>query len=128
MSDALSDVFGSNPDRPDHPDFWRMSDVRLMLDGRTQNPDISDEERQKSFAELYGDAADIESISYLAFMRTRAAFGLEGAAKIEEAFASLMGKESSRLTTEQRTKVMALYMEAFVTGVEFQKRGGHQEK
>lgn len=104
-----------------------MSEVRLMLDGRTQNPDVSDEERQKSFTQLYGDAADIESITYIAFMRTTAAFGLEGAAKIEEAFANLMGKESSRLTIEQRHKVMALYMEAFVTGVEFQKRGGHQE-
>jgi hypothetical protein len=124
----MSDVFGSNPARPDHPDFWRMSEVRLMLDGRTQNPDVSDEERQKSFTELYGDAADIESITYMAFMRTLKAFGPEGAAKMEEALAQLAGTTSSRLTMQQRTTVMALYMEAFVTGVEFQKRGGHQEK
>lgn len=128
MSDAMSDVFGSNPNRPDHPDYWRISEVVLKLDGRTQNPDVSDEERQKSFQELYNGVADIESITYVAFHRTAFAFGVEGAARIEEMMAKLTGETSSRLTMEQRMKVIALWMEAFVIGAEFQKAGGHQGK
>lgn len=38
MSDFFEGLLSGPPDRPDHPDFWKLSDVVLRHDGQATDP------------------------------------------------------------------------------------------
>lgn len=96
------------PDRPDHPDFWRLSEILLQIDGR------SNEDGREVFDEV-SDNIDPASLIYMA----------EGRAKhgLQEFVAA---KRDRVTTTDVVALVTAAWVEAFLVGARFQQRGGKQ--
>jgi len=75
------------PDRPDHPDFWRLSETILYMDGAAESG--------QSYDEIMDKHMDAESLIYMADQRVRRAM-------MSQASASEI--------------VMALYLDAFALG------------
>jgi hypothetical protein len=96
------------PDRPDTPDFWRMSETVLYLDGEVQ-------EGGKSVPEIHDGRVDLESLVYTAEQRVN---GL---------LTDLFGLSLFELPNEIRAALGTVYMGAFLHGVLFQKAGGHRD-
>lgn len=118
MSDS-EDAFGKRPNRPNHPDFWRISEVILAADGALEAARTEDDKEAAWKARTSG-VVDIHSVTYAAIQRTMLAFGRPDAG-------SSFGLISSGLSAAQQATVSALWTEAFVYGAMFQQRGGHQD-
>jgi hypothetical protein len=99
MSDPLNDP--RFPKRPAHPDFWRMSEVILQHDGEATEGD-------QSMEEIVKDTVDLESLTYFAMQRAGTSCQKMG---LPEALAPALA---------------SVWMDAFMAGAKFQKRGGHQ--
>lgn len=54
-------LFGK-PGQPEHPDFVKLSDIILQLDGRTEDPGFD-------YHEFLGEVVDPDSIVYMARQR-----------------------------------------------------------
>lgn len=90
------------PDRPQTPDFWRLSEVSLEQDARAvESNDVG---------EILAELVDEPSLLYLAQNRIQIAFGLSADVVGPDLFAILMG----------------IYYDAFAKGAAFQQRGGHR--
>lgn len=117
----VDDVFGRRKDRPDHPDFWRISEIILQLDGPASDPTTPEAERDRLWNKRVADVGDKESIMYAAVQRAKLAFGVPGGAAF-----GITG--AGNLTPHQQATAASLWIEAFVFGAMFAQRGGHQEK
>jgi len=108
MAHPFDAIFGHNPGRPDHPDFWKLSDQVLKLDGRMQAaPD--DEAKERVWQESVAEAdIDMECLVYMATQRVFRILGIQTKADL---FAK--STEVAKLTT--------VYMEGFLIGSMFQK-------
>lgn len=62
MDFNINDIFGHHPGRPDHPDFWRLSETVLKLDGRLA-------EDPTAFESTVGEVVDLETCTYMAKQR-----------------------------------------------------------
>lgn len=91
------------PNRPDSPDFWRLSDVVLKLDGRAT-------EGNEPFEQLAGPLIDIEALEYMAEQRTAA-------------FTQAVGVPP---TPELQSLLVTVFVTSVLTGIEFEKAGGHR--
>lgn len=60
MTDPLNDP--RFPDRPTHPDFWRISESVLQLDGKA-------DEGAQSFDTIVYPLVDVRSLGYMAHQR-----------------------------------------------------------
>ena len=89
------------PKRPNHPDFWRISEVVLQNDGQATEGDLSRED-------IVQDTVDLESLTYCAMQRAGMSCQKAG---LPEALAPVLG---------------SVWLDAFLAGAKFQKRGGHQ--
>jgi hypothetical protein len=87
------------PNRPDHPDFWRMSEVLLRIDGATS-------EGGESAPDVLG--VDMDSFMYVASERIRRAVDIGG----------------GQLPA---TVLYMVFMDAFALGKGFAEAGGHRE-
>ena len=87
------------PDRPQHPDFWRLIEVILRLDGEVT-------EGARPIDEVMAETVDSGSLIYAAKQR------------------ALMLANGS---PEGMAVLTALWAEAFLAGAEFQKAGGHRD-
>lgn len=96
MNDPLNDP--RFPDRPQHPDFWRLSEVIVRIDGAAT-------EGGESVEDLMG--VDLESFMYFAQHRVRRARDL--------------ARHPSRPFGAESLEVllMTLYMDAFALGKGF---------
>ena len=92
------------PGRPDHADFWRLSESVLKQDGKMQ-------EGQESFETVMSKIVDIDSICYMA--EQRAEF--------------LLDKTGMRHSQVLKGLLMSMYLDAFTTGVGFQQAGGTRQ-
>lgn len=103
MTDPLHDP--SFPDRPQHPDFWRLSEIILQLDGRAEeDPDFNVETQ-------LAETVDPDAIRYHI---------LERAKRLRV----LLADEGSDFDLD----VFATgYLEGFILGNLFNARGGHQD-
>lgn len=108
----MDDFFGENPVRPDHPDFWRISDIILTLDGRMQAAH-SDESKNKVYTDAVAELVDMDSIVYMGMQRAFHALGVATKADLVE-----KAPQVSMLTT--------IWMEGFQVGSRFEKKGGKQ--
>lgn len=97
------------PDRPSHPDFARLVDLVLQLDGTVrERPDgsqrsPSDDDGIEGVDAIVAGIVDPESLSYMAFQR------------------SLRG---TMLGGEPTLRGAALYLEAFIMGFRYHQRFG----
>ena len=92
------------PDRPQHPDFWRLSESALLLDGRTDSGQSVD----KAMSEY----VDPESALYVVQQRT-------------DAFLVQMGYTDP--PTSLKLLLRTAMLSGLVHGIVFEKHGGHRE-
>lgn len=91
------------PDRPNTKDFWRLVQVGLRHDGEALEG--------KGPGVVIAELVDEKSLMYLIKNRLGTAFG----GRLE------------KFSQQDQFMIMAIYMDAFTMGVEFEKLGGHQE-
>lgn len=101
---STDDIFGAFPGRPDHNDFWKLSDIILKLDGRMQ--EATEDEKEKVWRENIARWVDEDSVNYMAMQRAMRALGFETAGELQ-ANLHLM------------VLAMTLYTEGFQVGAEF---------
>lgn len=92
MEDPLNDP--RFPNRPSHPDFWRLVDSVNYLDGEAL-------EGGRSPANIVGQYIDLGSLIYMAGQRVL--------------------RTHTRFTKEQNAAVIGLYMDAFALGCRYTK-------
>lgn len=103
---GLGDIFGSFPNRPDHPDFWKLSDMVLKYDGRFEAAADHDE-KERIWKEAVSAHIDSDALIYMGFQRAIRALGVDTPGEVAKHFSEL-----AKLTT--------LYAEGFVFGAEFE--------
>lgn len=118
---SMDDVFGRRPGRPNHPDFWRISEVLLANDGDMEAA-TSNDAKEAAWKARTGAVVDVGSVTYAGMNRARMAFGVPGGG----AAFGLTGGTVAGLTMAQHAAVAALWVDAFVAGAQYQARGGHQ--
>jgi hypothetical protein len=75
MTDSAADeAFGHFLNRPDHPDFWRISSILLKLDGRMQEADES--ERDEVYENNVARWVDGDTLNYSAIQRAMRPLGV----------------------------------------------------
>lgn len=82
------------PDRPQHPDFWKLSTIILEMDGKFAEDSATD------FEEYVDNEVDVASIMYMAIQRAQ------------------------RLQGRNVGSIAAIYMEAFMVGRRFERMYG----
>ena len=90
------------PGRPDHPDFWRLSELVLQLDGQAT-------EAGMQLDEMVAGVIDPASLGYMAVMRAMKLVGAETRGQL-----AAKQREVARFAT--------LYHEAFILGVRFEAK------
>lgn len=97
-------LFGGSPGRPDHADFWRMSEVILQMDA------TADEKGLDGIELMIRTTCDLPSLVYMAEQRT-ARF----------AYIAQHGKAPAFGTPVEQASPMLLmlYVEAFIAGTRF---------
>ena len=91
------------PDRIQHPDFWRLSETILKLDGKTQAGETAEG--------VTATLVDVMSALYMAKVRT-----------------SIMLREVGfdDLPVGVELLLVTAYVGGLVHGIEFEKAGGHR--
>jgi len=79
--------------RPDHPDFWTLSNVVIQIDAMA--------EQHQGFTEIVGRMIDIDSVTYMAEQRAIRA----------------MGPNASPAT---RSLIGATWIDGFMAGINYQ--------
>jgi hypothetical protein len=102
---GMDDVFGVMPNRPNHPDFWKLSQVILRMDGAMEAA-TSEDEKEAVFASFVGGHVDLPSLAYVATHRAMRALGTKTQMEVAANF-----KEVARLAS--------LYMDGFTTACEY---------
>jgi hypothetical protein len=110
--DAMDEVFGQRRHRPNHPDFWRISEVILGMDADFDPMNPPEGDRDALWRAKVLAVVDVDSVMYMAAHRVMRGFG--SPADVAEA--------------RRQATIVALYMDAFIAGVKFQQAGGHQEQ
>lgn len=88
------------PDRPDHPDFWRLSQVVIDHDKRAD-----DNPNPETITEVLAEnGIDFASLMYMARQRAL----------------RVTGRRDNATPTE--TMLIVLYLDAFLTGVGYQRK------
>lgn len=101
MSDPLNDP--AFPDRPQTQDFWRLADVALAHDATSYETDGIDS--------IVTGMVDLPSLMYVAQNRIGTAYGID----------------LDAVPTVVKLRFLAIYLDAFALGVDFERRGGHRE-
>jgi hypothetical protein len=96
-----TDPFAVPPHRPSHPDFAHLSEIVLQLDGVAVESGIPDGE---VLPHEVGKHADVESVVYMAVMR------------------SIKAKEQANLSPTAQVVASAMWMDGWLAGVRFQQR------
>lgn len=105
----LRDIFGDNAGRPDHPDFWKLSDVLLKMDSGLDPANPNEEEKEAQFhARLAEIGVEVDSLVYTATQRAMRALGVT----TQMEFMAHVG-EIARLTS--------IWLDAFAAGVFFER-------
>lgn len=92
--------------RPVHPDFWALSAIIIALDAVSQTMSPTSDDNPIS------RAVDEETLIYVSEQRV---------ARALEQFAR------GRIGNNLERVLQMIYIDAFVTGVQFQQGGGHTE-
>lgn len=104
---ATDDVFGRRQHRPEHPDFWRIVEIMLANDGRMDA--ASPAAKEQVWKDTTSDVVDTESVTYMATQRAIRALGAP-----------------TPTTIRQHSAVAALWIDGFIAGAHFERRGGKQ--
>jgi hypothetical protein len=81
--------------RPEHPDFWKLSEVVIQIDAMA--------EQHQGFTEIVGRMIDVDSVTYMAEQRAIRA----------------MGPNASPAT---RALIGATWIDGFMAGINYRKQ------
>lgn len=101
MTDPLRDP--RFPDRPQSPDYWRISEVVMQQDGRAT-------EGGEEMPQVIADIVDERAVTYMAIDRAR---------MVQQG----SGMRENPVLTQM---FAALWVDAFTAGIRFEKAGGHR--
>lgn len=104
MSDAMDEVFGRRKHRPDHPDFWRLSEVVLGMDAGFDES-APEEEKERMWAERVNAVGDRASILYMASQRVM----------------RVLGPPPTETHARHQATYVAMWVDAFVAGAMFER-------
>lgn len=105
--------FEGFPGRPDHPDFWKLSDIVLMHDGRMEDASTP-REAADAVEKIVAQFIDPSSLTYMALQRALRNFGFET-------------KQDLIDNQDLIARSMALYLDAFAVGAEVATRTNKEE-
>ena len=117
---AMDDIFGPQPERPDTPDFWRLSEIILELKAEMQETAGDQEAQSRAWRARYEAIGDFDSIAYAAKQAAYQVHGIVTGADFIEMMADPQRSESF-------VRAMQTYFDGFIMGAEFMRRGGHRE-
>lgn len=95
------------PDRPPHPDFWRLSQAVLQNDANATE--------SESLVVAISDLVDTDSVTYMALGRAARAVDLLGIPR------------GSATWNVFRTAMAAQFIDGVAAGVRYQQAGGHRD-
>lgn len=106
----LRDIFGDNPNRPDNPDFWKLSEVLLKLDSGLDPSDPDDEAKQRQWeARMKEVGIDTEAVSYAAVQRAQRVLGVRT-------------RQDLAAKAPQVMMLASVWLDAFAAGVFFERK------
>lgn len=107
-----NEFFGAMPQRPDHPDFWKLSNVLMRLD-RALDPSNPDQEAlERAYEERLAEiGVDQKSVAYMATQRAFRALGIESRAEL------LFDPQKAHLAI----MLSSIWLDAFAAGVFFER-------
>lgn len=107
----LNDVFGVMPNRPDHPDMWKLSEILLGMDAGME-PSVPAEEKEALWQKRVTEVGiNPEVVSYAA---TQRAFGSAG-----------VRTRNDLLDPAKAIQVMRLasaWLDGFIAGARFKEQ------
>lgn len=92
-----------HPDRPDSPDFWRLSETVLQFDGAASEDGMD-------LDEIAEGRIDLDALNYMAEQRAMRLLQASGLPYHPLVFCALH----------------AAFTTAVLTGIEFERKGGHR--
>lgn len=101
MTDPLRD--DRFPDRPQHPDFWRLSQVVTKHDGRT-------DEGKQHVTEVIRDYIDPDSLLYMCQQRAH------------------IYAQRAGLPPQLVPALFGALIDGILTGIAFEREGGHRDE
>lgn len=113
----INDFFGSAgamPPRPEHPDFWRLSEVVLSNDAPMEEAGANVKDKEAAWEEQVRKYIDEHSLTYMAVQRAFRAFGITTRGQLIE-------------RAEEVARYAGVWMDAFCAGAAFERAGGHRE-
>lgn len=115
MSDsAMEDLFGENPNRPDVPEFWRLSEIVLGMDASLENVGFPNDEALVASAEQR-TGIPIAVIDYMAMNRSLPGF---------IHFCGPFVQVALIPATLAHSLSAAAWSDGFCAGIEYQKKYG----
>ena len=110
---TLADLFGPNPTRPTHPDFWKLSNAVLdldgaMLEGLQQGRGVDD-----VIAEKAAQVGDSYAICYVAVQRSMHAHSVKTAGDLKGKF-------------DEVARTAIIYMEGMIVGARLVEQKNEQ--
>lgn len=109
MNDPLHDP--NFPDRPQHPDFWRLSEIILKQDGRVE--DITSlEDANDMIPRMIQEQIDQTSLEYMSMVRSHR---------------MLDSLRKAGLPFYPEVAMTSMFLQGVLVGIEFQKAGGHRD-
>ena len=111
---SLNDIWPA-PGRPDHPDFWDLSEIILQFTGAIEAQQArSPEEQIKVWKEEVEKVVDSDSLLYMALQRALRAVGAETGLDM-------------LVMREQLVQFIQLYCDAFILGYKYwEKKKGKE--
>lgn len=105
----INDIMGGGFDRPDHPDFWKLSQVVLKLDSGLDPTNPDEEEKDRQFkARLAEIGVDEKTLSYIATQRSFRALGIKSKADLLANF-------------DKVALLAAIWIDAFAAGIFYER-------
>ena len=106
--------------RPNHPDFWRLSEIILALKADMVENEGNIKEQERLWRARYDGIGDFDSIAYCAVQCGLDLHSIKTGRDWMLLRMSPGGQESY-------IKSVQAYFDGFVMGAEFERQGGHQE-
>ena len=108
-SNGMDDFFGRMPTRPSHPDFWKLSEIVLGLDGAMQ--DAMRAEGMSAEEVISREAAKLGDSYSVTYMATQRAMRVHGA--------NTVGEVNAKVDDIARTAMV--YLEGMLVGASLQR-------
>jgi hypothetical protein len=111
----IEDILGNGSGRPEHPDFWKLSDVCLKLDSGLDPSNPNEDEKQAQWeARIKEIGVDIDSLVYTATQRSFRVLNITNREQLIE-------------KVGVATMLTSVWLDAFAAGAFYERQHGEEE-